>query len=154
MKKGLGEIVFEAAKASSKASKIDILRRNDNNSLRGVLQLAYDNNIKWALPEGRPPFKKLDKTFDAQGSLYKEMRKMYLFLEGGNANLKPARREVLFISMLEEVDPDDAELLLQCKDRSIKGLSKDVVQEAFPSFLNDEANIVVKTAKVKKQEKA
>lgn len=153
MKKGLGEIVFEAAKASSKAAKIEILRRNDVNVLRGIFQLAYDNNIKWALPEGNPPFKKLDKTFDAQGNLFKEMRKMYLFIEGGNDNLKPARREVLFISLLEELDPDDAELILQCKNRNIPGLPKAVVQEAFPDFLNDPSN-VVKSTKVKKQEQA
>lgn len=153
MKKGIGEIINEVGKASSKAAKIDILRRNDDNTLRGVLQLAYDNNIKWALPEGRPPFKKLDKTFDSQGALYKEMRRMYLFLEGGNPNLTPARREVLFISTLEELDPDDAELLLQCKDRNIVGVPKTVVQEAFPKFLNEPHN-VVKATKAKKQEKA
>tara|TARA_R110000868_G_scaffold9000_3_gene45573 strand:- start:5707 stop:6177 length:471 start_codon:yes stop_codon:yes gene_type:complete len=152
MKKGLGEIIMEASKASSKADKVKILREHDytNNSLRGILQLAYDNNIKWALPEGRPPFKKLDKTMDTQGSLYKELRRMYLFIEGGHPTLQDVRREVLFINMLEELDPDDAELLIMCKERSIKGLPKDVVQEAFPNFLSDEIN----TQKNKKKPKA
>lgn len=140
MKKGLGEIVKEIKEAKTPAKKIDLLRKNDSPSLRGIFELTYDNRITWALPEGNPPYEPLDKSFDNQGMLYSEMRRMYLFLEGGNNALKPLRREQIFVNMLEELDPDDALLILEAKSRKIKGVSKKVVKEAFPDFLIDEAN--------------
>lgn len=140
MKKGIGEIIKEVVAEKTNPKKIKVLQANDSITLRGVLELAYDKRLTWALPEGSPPYQPLDKSFDAQGHLYSEMRRMYLFLEGGNKNLKPLRREQIFVNTLEELDPDDAELLLQCKAGKIKGLSRNVVLEAFPDFLTDEAN--------------
>lgn len=140
MKKGLGEIVNEIKQAKTPAKKIELLRQNDSPSLRGIFELTYDKRITWALPEGNPPYTPLEKSFDAQGHLYSEMRRMYLFLEGGNDALKPLRREQIFVNMLEELDPDDSLLLLEAKGRKIKGVSKKVVQEAYPDFLIDAAN--------------
>lgn len=108
--------------------------------MRGLLELAYDDRLKWALPEGKPPYKPLEKSMDAQGYLLSEMRRMYLFLEGGNPNLTAMRREQLFVSLLEEIDPDDAELLLECKERKIPGVTKKLVLDTFPDFLTDPIN--------------
>ena len=69
--------------------------------------------------------------------LYGLIRKLYLFVEGGNPNLKPARREYLFIEMLESIHPQEAELLLQVKDKKLKcrGLTYNLVKETFPELL-------------------
>ena len=136
MKIGLGEIVKLIQAEKTDPQKVKQLQKHDSVSLRGIMELAYDNKLTWALPEGTPPYTPLDKSFDAQGHLYAEMRRMYLFLEGGNPNLKPLRREQIFVNMLEELDPDDAELLIACKSRKIKGISKKVVMEAYPGFLD------------------
>ena len=80
--KGIGEIINEVKEAKSVGEKIRILQREDNRELRGILELAYDNRLTWGLPEGNPPYKPLDKSFDNQGMLYSEMRRMYVFLEG------------------------------------------------------------------------
>lgn len=141
MLKGIGEIVNEVKKAKSVGEKIRILQREDNKELRGLFELTYDNRLTWALPEGNPPYKPLDKSMDAQGNLYQDMRRMYIFLQHPkSANVTQARREQLFISMLEEIDPDDAELLLEAKARKIKGVSKKIVKQAYPEFLDDPAN--------------
>lgn len=140
MKKGLGEIIKEITAEKTNPQKVKKLQQFDVPALRGIFELAYDKKLTWALPEGNPPYKPLDKSFDAQGHLYSELRRMYLFIEGGNPNLKPLRREQIFVNMLEELDPDDAELVLACKARKIKGISKKVVQEAYPGFLADDAN--------------
>ena len=95
--------------------------------------------MTWALPEGNPPYKPLDKSFDNQGMLYSEMRRMYIFLEG-KSNVNQARREQLFIEILEQLDPDDAAVLIEAKDRKIKGVSKNVVKQAYDDFLTDPAN--------------
>ena len=139
MKKGIGEIIKEVKDAKSVGEKIRILQREDNRELRGLLELTYDNRLTWALPEGNPPYKPLDKSFDNQGMLYSEMRRMYVFLEG-KANVSQARREQLFIEILEQLDPDDAALLIEAKDRKIKGVSKNVVKQAYDDFLTDPAN--------------
>ena len=139
MKKGIGEIIKEVKEAKSVGEKIRILQREDNRELRGILELTYDNRLTWALPEGNPPYKPLDKSFDNQGMLYSEMRRMYIFLEG-KSNVNQARREQLFIEILEQLDPDDAALLIEAKDRKIKGVSKNVVKQAYGDFLTDPAN--------------
>ena len=139
MKKGIGEIIKEVKEAKSVGEKIRILQREDNRELRGLLELTYDNRLTWALPEGNPPYKPLDKSFDNQGMLYSEMRRMYIFLEG-KSNVNQARREQLFIEILEQLDPDDAALLIEAKDRKIKGVSKNVIKQAYDDFLTDPAN--------------
>lgn len=139
MKKGIGEIIKEVKDAKSVGEKIRILQREDNRELRGLLELTYDNRLTWALPEGNPPYKPLDKSFDNQGMLYSEMRRMYIFLEG-KSNVNQARREQLFIEILEQLDPDDAAVLIEAKDRKIKGVSKNVVKQAYDDFLTDPAN--------------
>jgi hypothetical protein len=61
-----------------------------------------------------------------------------LFVEGGNPNLKPARREYLFIELLESVHPLEADLLCQIKDKKIKcnGLTYNLVKETFPELIS------------------
>ena len=139
MKKGIGEIIKEVKDAKSVGEKIRILQREDNRELRGILELTYDNRLAWALPEGNPPYKPLDKSFDNQGMFYSEMRRMYIFLEG-KSNVSKARREQLFIEILEQLDPDDSKLLIEAKDRKIKGVSKKIVKQAYEDFLTDPAN--------------
>ena len=138
-KKGLGEIINEVKKAKSVGEKIRILQREDNRELRGIFELTYDNRLRWGLPEGNPPYKPLDKSMDNQGMMYSEMRRMYVFLEG-KANVSKVRREQMFIELLEMIDPDDALLLLEAKARKIKGVSKKVVKDAYPDFLDDPQN--------------
>jgi hypothetical protein len=62
---------------------------------------------------------------------------MYLFIEGGNDNLKPVRREYLFVQLLENVNKEDARLLISVKDKTIpyKGITKKLVEELYPGLL-------------------
>ena len=108
-------------------------------AFKAIFGLAYDQNIKWLLPEGEPPFRPTD-VLDADGRLLSELRRLYLFVEGGNPDLTKTRREFLFIQLLESVHPEDAKLLIAMKDRKLpfKGLTKKVAQQAFPD-LNIEA---------------
>ena len=139
MLKGLAEIINEVKKAKSVGQKVKILQDNQLKELMGVYELTYDNRLTWQLPEGNPPYKPLEKSMDAQGHLYQEMRRMYIFLKGLN-NVHQPKREQIFVRMLEEMDPDDAMLLLEMKNRKIKGVSKKVIKQAFPGFLNEPEN--------------
>lgn len=133
MYKSLSQELQEISDLKSNKEKIQALvthRRAD--VFKTIFSYAYDPNIKWLLPGGNPPYKPCDLV-DLEGRLLHELRRLYLFVEGGNPNLTKARRETLFIQILESVHPDDAKLLLAMKDRKLpyKGLNKKLINQAF-----------------------
>jgi hypothetical protein len=136
MRLGIGEILKKVSESKTKEEKIEILRKNDSPAIRTVLKYALDPNIKWDLPEGAPPYKPC-QFLDQHSMLYQEIRRLYLFLEGGNPNLKPIKREALFINLLESVDPLDALVLLAAKDKKLpyKNITINLINEAYPGFM-------------------
>jgi hypothetical protein len=136
MKLGVAEILKKASEITDENQRIDWLRQNNSVALESMLRGAYDPKIVWLLPEGAPPYK-VNGLVDQQNRLYTEARKLYLFIEGGNPNLKQLRREALFIELLETLDPEDAKLLLAVKEKHIPypGVTKEVVAKAFPNIL-------------------
>jgi hypothetical protein len=88
--------------------------------LKTILEYAFDPDKKWILPEGEPPFK---ATAEPMGmtptNLYGELRRFYVF---NRADLKPVKREQLFISLLEGVHPEEAKLLCAVKDQTLHKL--------------------------------
>lgn len=136
MKLSLSEILKNASEFDKKQDKINYLLSYDSPALRAILKYAYDEKVKFLLPEGDPPYKP-NELPDQEGILYSELRRLYLFIEGGNPNLKPVRREYLFVQLLETVNKDDAKLLLAVKDKKIpyKGITKKFVEELYPGLL-------------------
>jgi hypothetical protein len=137
MKLGIAEILEKVSKLKKKEERIEELRKHgDNRAMLQILQYALDPRIKWLLPEGVPPFKK-NEYIDQETNLYSEVRRLYLFIEGGNPNLTTLKREMLFIGMLETISPADAMLLCAAKDKKLpyKTITADIVNEAFPGLL-------------------
>lgn len=139
--KALYEVVAEVRKSKNVKIKADILKSNESTALIDLLQLTYNPSIQWLLPEGNPPYEAAEGVdeegngTDLEGALIGQMRKMKYFISvDGNAleNVKPAKREVVFIRLLESIAPKDAKLVLEMKNRSIKGISPNVVTTAFP----------------------
>jgi hypothetical protein len=135
MKFSITEIFTKAEKAASKDEKIKILRENDSIPLRVVVQYTFDKRVRWLLPEGTPPYKPTN-SLDQEGRLYNEARKLYLFIDGGNDSLSQTRREMLFIQVLESIDPEDAKLLLCVKDKYLPfpTLTPTLFAEAYPDL--------------------
>jgi hypothetical protein len=143
MRKSVAEILEEIAALKKKEDKIAKLRENVSNMVMlKILQWTYDQRIKWLLPEGEVPYNPT-KYLDQEGNLYNEARRLYLFVEGGNPNLKQIRREFLFIQLLETLSPKEAQLMASVKDKKLpfKGISEKLVQEAFPGLINEAALI-------------
>lgn len=134
-RKSIAWILDFTSKLPNDEEKVKCLQANDNTAIRTVLKYAYDPNIKWALPEGDPPYKPCEYPHQ-ENMLYQEIRRLYLFLEGGNPNLKQVKRESMFIEVLQSVDPEDAKLLLSIKDKKLpyKGLNSKIVLRAFPGL--------------------
>jgi hypothetical protein len=132
--------IAEVLKAASNIPNVDqraeFLRAHDSTALRAILTGALSPYVTWLLPEGKPPYKPSDLV-DQQHRLFTEVRKLYLFIKGGNSNLKQLRRETLFVEMLECLDPEDAKLLLAVKDKKIPypGINLDLINLAFPGLI-------------------
>ena len=141
--KALYEIIDEVRKSKNVKIKAEILQNNESTALIGLLQLTYNPSIKWLLPEGKPPYSPAEgvdedgQGTDLEGALIGKMRQMKYFISvDGNVleNVPPAKREVVFIQLLETVAPKDALLVLEMKEGSIKGVSPTVVKKAFPQI--------------------
>ena len=138
MRLGLFQILEEVSKLKSNEDKINFLRSQDNKALIALLKYAYDPSIIWDLPEGAPPYTPCP--YPAQElRLMSEVRRLYLFIKGGNPNLTKMKRESLYIELLESVHPKDAELLNAIKDKKIpyKGINVKLVKEAFPGLIEE-----------------
>lgn len=138
MKLGIAEILDKVSKVAKKEEKIEMLRKHDSSAIRTILKYALEPQIKWALPEGDPPYKPCPY-LDQENMLYSEARRLYLFIEGGNPNLNKIKREALFIELLESIAPADAKLICAAKDKKIpyKGINVKLINEAYPGLINE-----------------
>jgi len=132
----ISEILDKVSKIKSKKEKVNFLQKNNSDSLRMVIKSAFDPKIKWLLPEGDVPYARNDAPEGTEHSvLAYESRKLYHFLEGGNASITQNKRELMFVQMLEGLHESEADVLCAAKDKVLhqkyKGLSEPVVKEAF-----------------------
>jgi len=136
MKLSVSEILKRASEIPDVPGRAMWLRNNDSQALRMVLIGFYSPYIKWLLPEGEPPYKP-NTLVDQQHRLYTEHRRFYLFVEGGNPNLTPLRREALFVELLESLDPEDAKLVLAMKDGKMPypNITKEFIVQTFPGVI-------------------
>jgi hypothetical protein len=131
------EVLSELPKKKTKADKVAWLRQNDNVPFRNVLRLIYDETIEFLLPDTPPPWKPNEFEDEAKTMLYRETRRLKIFFKGGGYDdMKPVKREELFISLLEAIDNEDAELLANnmLSHTKVKGLTKATLEEAFPDL--------------------
>ena len=131
------EVLSELQNKKTKADKVAWLRKNDNVPFRNVLRLIYDETIEFLLPDTPPPWKKNQFEDEAKTMLYREARRLKIFFKGGGYDdMKPIKREQLFIKLLEDIDNDDAELLANnmLSHTKVKGLTKQTLEEAFPNL--------------------
>lgn len=154
MRTSIPQVFEEVEKAPNKDAKIRTLRSYEHPVLRGMLQINFNPEIKLALPEGEPPFKKdtsIPKGY-SETNLFTEFRRMYIWLDP-NVNLTKMRKEQLFVQMLEGIHWTEAEDICLAKDKKLqtkyKTLKEDLVREAFPNLLPPKAE--VKKEVVKKE---
>lgn len=134
MRLSLSEIVNKACELKKTEEKIEWLKKNESMPLRTILKFTYDtDNVKFLIPDTPPPWKKNDY-IGVEGMLYNEVRRLKIFVQGGGyEKLDKIKRESLFISLLEDIDNNDAELLVKMiAQKPLKGLPKSVVAAAFP----------------------
>lgn len=135
----VAEVLDAVSKQKTKQKKIDVLREYDSKALRYCLIWNYDESLKSALPDGEVPYTpNPSPTPEANNKLASEYRTLYNFIEGGNYDINNTRREVLFIQLLEAIDPGEAEVLCLVKDKKLAKkyrVSFPVVKEAYPDIV-------------------
>ena len=139
MATGLAEILKAANDQETKAARVQYLKDNSSAALKKVLGFAYDPVIEWLLPDTSPPYTPQPKEADLQNVLIAEIRKLNVFVNHNDyLNIKTLARESQYIQLLESVDPDDAQLLIAIKNRTMPSfainITKAVVAEAFPGI--------------------
>ena len=138
MARSIPLIFEEVAAANSFEARKKVLLENESNPLKDLLRYAFHPDIKFALPSGEPPFKTIGSPDEYNPTyLYPNIRKFYLYIEGGHDGLTQLRSVELFIQMLESLHPKEAKGVIQVKDKKLKyrGLTYKLVKETFPEIL-------------------
>jgi hypothetical protein len=147
MKLMIHEVLEKAAEASSKEEKIKILQENNHLALRDILRGGMDDTIAFILPEGKPPHDDPKRVGFSRNSLYNQTKRFKYFVKGGpGENMTAPKREKMFIGILETIHPKEGDLLVLMKDKRLiksnntahySGITKKLVQEAFPGLIRE-----------------
>ena len=126
----------------NKEERFARLKEIDCTSIKQIFELTYNPNLKWMLPDKEYKFNfSRDEPNSTTLNFLKEIKKIAIFLNVGTyANLPEKKRENIFVSMLENIHPDDTKVLLAMRQRKLpfKNLTKSFVEEfykgGFPRF--------------------
>ena len=134
------EVLELVAKADSRKDKIAILREHNSLELRDILKGAFDDTIEFILPSGIPPINEDEKKNYDKTRLMSETKKFRYFVKGGpGEQVNRVRREKMFIDILYRIDSREIPLVCHMKDKTLdgvyKGVTKKLVQEAFPGLI-------------------
>lgn len=138
--KAIYEILEEVEQRKTKEDKLAVLRYNTNWALRSVLKGVFDPNVQFTVKE-IPAYKPSDDPPGlSQTSLHQELGRMYIF-EVNNPKTSPTlteqRKKEILIQMLESLEAKEAKVLegVLTKKLKVKGLTYDLVKEAFPDLV-------------------
>ena len=132
------EILQKVSSAKTKKEKVDLLQEYNQDALRAILIINFDESLKFLLPEGEVPFTPNDAPAGTEHTrLVHEYKGLYRFFKGGDSSLKSMRREQLFVQLLEGLHKDEAEMLVLACNKDLQSkyrITKQAVSEAFPAI--------------------
>lgn len=131
------QVLEKFAKAKTKEEKVQVLKRNETWALKDIIKGSMDKSIQFLIPDGDPPYTPSEE-HNAPSTLLRKHRDFKYIVKSPGAEKLPAfKRERIFLEILESIHPDDAELVVKMinKKTPVKGLTKAIVEEAFPGLL-------------------
>jgi len=137
---GVHDILKRVDEAKSRKEKIEVLQTYNHRGLRDVLQGAFDDSIEFNLPKGDAPYTPgSEHTFGS--TLLKQSKRFKYFVKTPQRPKANVKIETIFIQMLESLHPEEAQIVVWMKDKSLdgkyKGLTKKLVTDAFPGLIRD-----------------
>ena len=134
----LTEIIQQVSSAKTKKEKVELLTKYNNNGLRALMIINFDETLKFMLPDGEVPFKRNDAPTGTEHTrLDSEYKGFYRFFKGGDDTLSSMHREKLFIQLLEGLQEAEADLFVLACNKKLQSkyrVTKAVVSEAFPAI--------------------
>lgn len=134
------EIFEQFSLKKTRKEKIEYLKEQGNKvpAVKDVIRGAFDERLEFVLPEGKPPYTP-NKPESVPSSLRQLHRQFGNYVKGArSSSMRQYQIENQFIQMLESIHPDDAIIVLDmvAKKPPVKGLTKKIVEEAFPNLLS------------------
>lgn len=138
----VNDIFEKINKTKSKAKKEELLREwGARHPYNLILSLNFSNLATLDLPSGAPPFKRDDETHPDlfKTTLAKEIRRLGAIMKTSFPKIDRARREHIFIQVLESIPPKEADVLLKAKDRQLEEMyptiTRELVGKCFPNYV-------------------
>lgn len=117
--------ILEEANANVKT----IMAHAGNRYLRNIMEAAFIESKKFILPEGEPPYTKNTNHPDQlSGTFWQVAKKIDIFQR---ADLKPLRREGLFVQTLESLSPIDAKIFILVKEQNLQKMFPKLTKSAL-----------------------
>lgn len=131
------EIFERYAKLKTRKEKIQYLKDNGIPAVRDVCRGIYDERLEFIIPEGKPPYTP-NRPESVPSSLKRKHRDFGMFVKGAVSAKQPQYKiERMYIQMLESIHAEDSEIVIDMvKRKAPKGLTKKIVEEAFPKLLS------------------
>ena len=131
----VGEVVALLKKCKTKKERIEVLKKHDSVALQCILRMAFDPNIKFAVSDD-VEYKKMDIPIGlGETNLKQQYKRFYLFLENKNRKSSPQKLKNLFSRLLEGLDTQEAELLIDVKNKKLKcGVTRKLLSEVYPQW--------------------
>jgi hypothetical protein len=134
----ISEVLRKVNNAKTKEEKKKILLDNNTQVLRSLFIWNFDESVISMLPEGDVPYTPNPAPEGTDHLLLEnEGKKMFHFVKGGS-NISQSKREQIFLGMIENLHPDEAELICLVKDKKLQKkytrISKALIEETFPQI--------------------
>ncbi|MBR19432.1 MAG: hypothetical protein CMA64_04730 [Euryarchaeota archaeon] len=147
------ELITERVRLPKNADVYEILcqadlvaQENEDNAINGLITFAQTNGaiekvLMWAfsdritskLPDGKTPYKPNDAPASdlSESALRFEFKKFKYFV---TEEVPKARRETMWIELLESIPAKEAEMIDMVKDKvwPFRNITKEIAQKAFP----------------------
>ena len=136
------EFLDAIQKAENDEKRVEMLKLYGGTPpLNFLLSMCYNQSVVFDLPSGMPPYKRDEATHpDLFSPLASQIRKMQICLKSNRATPK-YKKEMVFVQLMECVNPKEGDILVACKDRALielyPAITKELVASALPHFVKD-----------------
>ena len=129
----IAELLDAVNETDKETDRVELLRKYDSVPLRKLLEIAFDKNIKFSIPEGTPEYNQSDVYPGIGSLLFYEVKKLYQFIEGQNSHIPLQKQCDMWVNLLQFVHPKDAVLLNNIKDKKwpYKRITGKVIRDAL-----------------------
>jgi len=140
MEKEVFEIFEDFTKLKNRKDKIAFLKEQGQRvpAIKDVVRGVFDKRLEFILPEGKPPYTP-NRPESVPSSLRQKHREFGNYVKGFRSEgVAQFQIENQFIQLLESIHAEDALIVLDmvAKKPPVKGLTKKIVEEAFPNLIS------------------